>query len=80
MDDQPSFEKTISAIPGISAEQLEVLRSKFHIKKFTKNHFIGREGEVCHFTAYVEQGCVSNYRILENGKKSINHFAFGANS
>lgn len=72
----PSFEKTIREIPGISQEEIDVIHSKFTIKRYSKNNFIGRDGEVCRFTGYVMKGCVSNYRILQNGKKSINHFAF----
>ncbi len=72
----PSFERTIQEIPGISPQEIDVVFSKFLAKQYTKNNFVGREGETCRFTGYVVKGCVSNYRILQNGKKSINHFAF----
>ena len=73
---KPTFESTIRSIPGISQNEINEVISKFSLKTFSKNHFVGRAGETCRFTAYVVQGCVSNYRILENGKKAINHFAF----
>jgi len=71
-----NFRKNIREIPDISQQQIDIIFSKFNKKQYTKNNFIGREGETCRFTAYVMKGCVSNYRILENGRKSINHFAF----
>ena len=71
-----SFEQTIRTIPEISPQQIELIFSKFNERRYSKNIFVGREGETCRFTAYVMKGCISNYRILENGKKSINHFAF----
>lgn len=74
--ESPSFEKTVRDIPGISQQEIDIIFTKFNLKRYTKNNFIGRDGETCRFTAYVMKGCVSNYRILENGKKSINHFAF----
>ncbi len=72
----PSFEKTITSIPNITSQQIDVVFSKFHPARYDKNQFVGREGETCRFTGYIKNGCVSNYRILSNGKKSINHFAF----
>ena len=74
--ESPSFESTIRNIPGISDHEIQLVFSKFREKTYSKNNFIGREGDTCRFTGYVMKGCVSNYRILENGKKSINHFAF----
>ena len=72
----PGFEQMISSIPDIGKSDLDILREKFRPKIFSKNEFIGREGETARYTGYVESGCVSNYRILTSGKKSINHFAF----
>lgn len=76
MNNISSFEITIKSIPDISPDQVELVMSQFKPKHYSKNHFIGRQDETTRFTAYVEKGCVSNYRILDNGKKTINHFAF----
>lgn len=76
MKDKPTFEGTIRSISNITTNEIEIVLSKFKPKRYTKNHFIGRQDEICRFTAYVQKGCVSNYRILDNGKKVINHFAF----
>lgn len=73
---KPSLESTIADIPNITEEQKAIVLSKFKRKVYSKNVFVGREGETTRFTAYVDKGCVSNFRVLENGKKVINHFAF----
>jgi CRP-like cAMP-binding protein len=73
---QATLASNIESIPNITPDQVEIVLSKFKPKRYTKNHFVGREGDTCRFTAYVKKGCVSNYRILDNGKKVINHFAF----
>lgn len=76
MENKPTFEGTIRSIPNISSAEIDLVLSKFKPKYYAKNQFIGRKDETCRFTAYVKKGCISNYRILDNGKKSINHFAF----
>lgn len=71
-----TLKDNIVSIPNITKEQIDIVLSKFIPRTYSKNHFIGRPEETCRFTAYINKGCVSNYRILENGKKVINHFAF----
>lgn len=73
---EETFESTIDGIPNISREQSDLVKSKFKLRKYDKNVFVGRAGDITKFTAYVRSGCVSNFRILKNGKKAINHFAF----
>lgn len=73
---KPTLQSTISNIPNITEEQIGFVLPKFKPRVYSKNVFVGKEDEITRFTAYVSKGCVSNFRILENGKKAINHFAF----
>lgn len=71
-----AFIEFINNAPGISpAEAEELLYTFRHVTVNNKGYFL-KEGEVCNQIGYVDQGCLSYYRLLESGKKSIVQFAF----
>jgi CRP-like cAMP-binding protein len=71
-----TFLNFVRAAPGITTqEEVQILSCFKHISLRVKEHFL-REGEVCKQIGYVHKGCLSYYRLLENGKKSIIQFAF----
>lgn len=72
----PSFESFFHSFPGASDAEVDTILGCFrtvHVK--AKEHIV-REGEICKQIGYVNKGCFSYYKLLDNGRKSIIHFAF----
>jgi|SRR4030095_13243386 CRP-like cAMP-binding protein len=71
-----TFLHFVNAAPGITPQEAKQILSCFkHISLKNKEYFL-REGEICKQIGYVHKGCLSYYRLLENGKKSVIQFAF----
>lgn len=54
--------------------QAEQVVAYFTEKKLPKKTILLQEGEVCHFEAFVLEGCLKNYFIDENGFEIILNF------
>ena len=76
MIDSPSFIKFLRSAPSVSDKEIELMLNYFKVQHLNaKEHFVST-GEICKQIAYVAKGCFSYYSLLENGKKSMIHFAF----
>jgi len=61
---------------GITPQQEEQILECFKLIRIKNKEYFLREGEICKQIGYVQKGCFSYYRLLDNGKKSIIEFAF----
>jgi CRP-like cAMP-binding protein len=59
----------------ITDEEFDFCSSLFIPKKFRKNEFLLREGEVCKFGIFVAKGCLRLYSIDKKGEEHIVQFA-----
>ena len=62
-------------VPGLTGEQLKLMRSMCTMKKVRKRQMLLHEGEVCHYKIFVVKGLLRNYSIAENGTEHILRFA-----
>jgi CRP-like cAMP-binding protein len=71
-----TFLDFVHSAQGITPEEeKQVLNCFKHVTIKNKEYFL-REGEICKQIGYVGRGCLSFYRLLEDGRKSIIQFAF----
>ena len=68
--------KLIRSAGGTTLQQEEQILECFKHTSIKNKEYFLREGEICKQIGYVQKGCFSYYRLLENGKKSIIEFAF----
>lgn len=69
------FEAYLISHSGISAENVRELTSSLIEKTIPKGTFILREGEICQYAFFVENGLLRVYTIDENGKEHIIQFS-----
>ncbi|NBL64138.1 cyclic nucleotide-binding domain-containing protein [Flavobacterium sp. NST-5] len=70
-----SIDQNLSRYVAFSNEELDILHANLSLKKFPKKTILLREGEICSFEAYVNQGCLRKYYIDSNGNEVIIQFA-----
>jgi CRP-like cAMP-binding protein len=64
-----TFLNFVNSAPGITSQEAEQILSCFkHLSLKNKEYFL-REGEICKQIGYVHKGCLSYYRLMENGKQ-----------
>jgi CRP/FNR family transcriptional regulator, cyclic AMP receptor protein len=56
-------------------EELTYFNNILEYKLVPKKTFLLKEGEICHFEAYIVKGCIRTYYIDENGFEVILQFA-----
>ena len=61
-------------MPGLTKEQLSLLRSMCVIKKLLKRQMLLHEGEVSRYKIFVVKGLLRNYSIAENGYEYVIKF------
>jgi len=66
------LEKTI---PGLSKEQLNLIRSKCVMRKLRRKQLLFHEGEINRYKIFVLSGLLRNYSIAEDGYEYIIRFA-----
>lgn len=76
MSQSQSFLNFVRSAAGITPDEEQQILRRFQTVSLKNKEYFLREGEVCKRIGYVEQGCLSYYRLLENGKKAIVQFAF----
>ncbi len=72
------FEVIISNIKkkvAINDEEAELLKTFFTPKKLRKKQYLLQEGDVSHYTAFVEKGVLRSFTIDEKGNEHIMQFA-----
>ncbi|MCD6019523.1 MAG: putative transcriptional regulator, Crp/Fnr family [Bacteroidetes bacterium] len=73
--DPTLFLEEIKKRVDVSREQLDAFIKLWEFKKFKKNEFILRAGEVPKFSIFVLKGCLRQYIVSESGEESIVYFA-----
>ncbi len=61
-------------VPGLTTEQVNLMRSMCSMKKMRKRQMLLREGEVSRHKIFVAKGLLRNYSIAENGYEYIVRF------
>lgn len=74
MDLKPLFDY-ISQHTPLTAEEEEILSSKFKIRKYLKGQFVVQNGDVCRFESFVLSGCLKTFYIDNEGQEHIVMFA-----
>ena len=70
-----SINKHVLKHVDLSEEELSTFNSLLEFKKVPKKTILLHEGDICNFEAFINQGCVRNYYIDENGFEVILQFA-----
>jgi len=60
---------------ALDEKEQEQLKTFFIPKKLRRKQFFLQEGEVCHYTAFVEKGLLRSYTVDEKGHEHILQFA-----
>lgn len=68
------LQKFNEAVP-LDAEDAALLKAYLKPKKIRKKQYLLQEGDVCQFTAFVENGALRSYSIDEKGGEHIIQFA-----
>ncbi|HTQ27225.1 MAG TPA: Crp/Fnr family transcriptional regulator [Puia sp.] len=61
-------------IPGLTREQISLIRSRSAARKLRKKELVLQEGEVGRYKIFVAKGLLRNYSISENGNEYILRF------
>ncbi|HRP88823.1 MAG TPA: Crp/Fnr family transcriptional regulator [Edaphocola sp.] len=69
------LQKKLSEIITLTEEEFEVVKTFFQPKKLRKKRFLLQEGDICHYTAFVEKGLMRTYSIDEKGAEHILQFS-----
>lgn len=65
----------LNSIISINDEEFDYCKSLFTPKSFSKKQYLLKEGEVCKYQAFVEQGMLRSYSIDEKGTEHIMQFS-----
>jgi CRP-like cAMP-binding protein len=60
----------------ITEERMKAISTFFKERKFKKNEFLLREGEVCKYNYFVVSGCMRIFSINKEGIENTRYFAF----
>jgi CRP-like cAMP-binding protein len=71
---QPLLDYFNRLIP-LSAEEKELIKSKFHSHLFLKKQFALQHGDVCEYFNFVVRGCMRLYMVDDKGVHHILQFA-----
>jgi CRP-like cAMP-binding protein len=64
---------------SFNEEELQVFNQLLKFKTVPKKTYMLRAGEICHFEAFVNKGCLRKYYINEQGQEVIIQFAIENN-
>ena len=70
-----TLKKYFSEKVGINENEFENIKSLFLPRKFKRRQFLLQKGQVCKYTAFVENGCLRSYTIDDMGEEHILQFA-----
>lgn len=69
------FERYLKERSALTDTELEQIRAVTVIKRLRKKQYLLQEGDISHFNAFVEKGCLRLYRVGDNGFEHILRFA-----
>ena len=67
---------TISEYIPITKEDKDFLTSVFKTKNLRKRQYLLQAGDVCRYECFVNEGCLRQYYVDENGQEHVLMFAF----
>lgn len=59
----------------LSPEEQEVFTSKLKIQTLKRKELLLQEGDICHFSAFIQSGCLRSYTLHKNGSEHVLGFA-----
>ncbi len=60
---------------SITEEEFNICKTLFIPKKLRKRQYLLQEGDVCHYTAFVEKGMLRTFTVDEKGNEPILQFS-----
>jgi CRP-like cAMP-binding protein len=73
--DASLFREELQKRVAVSAEEAESFLKLWEFKKFKRNEFILKAGEVPKFSIFVLKGCLRQYSVDQKGEETIVYFA-----
>jgi len=58
----------------LTADEIEILKSVFHHKKYRKHQYILQQGEIAHYGSYIIKGIARKYEVDDKGQEHILSF------
>lgn len=71
----PNFKKHLIDKGGLSEEEFAQILPSINTKRFEKNEYLLKQGDICPHYFFVEQGILRFYSLNEEGKENILQFA-----
>jgi CRP-like cAMP-binding protein len=67
---------SIAPIVSLTDTELSAFSGVFETRRFKKNEFFLKEGQVCNFLGFINYGVLVYYKIVDNGDELTTDFAF----
>jgi CRP-like cAMP-binding protein len=67
---------SIAPIVSLTDTELSAFSGVFETRRFKKNEFFLKEGQVCNFLGFINYGVLVYYKIVDNGNELTTDFAF----
>ncbi|HNX65881.1 MAG TPA: Crp/Fnr family transcriptional regulator [Bacteroidales bacterium] len=68
--------KSINSIVSLTDEELLLFSNSLELKRLARDEFLLREGEICNFIGFLNNGVLIYFRSLDNGNEVTTDFAF----
>lgn len=59
----------------LTSKEVDIFHSLLKIKKYKKKEFLLQGGDICHFTGFINKGCIKNYILDDKGHEFIMYFS-----
>jgi CRP/FNR family transcriptional regulator, anaerobic regulatory protein len=76
MDKISKIKASIASIVSLTDEELMVFCESFELKKLNINEFFLKEGQICNYIGFVNQGVMIYFKSIDNGNEVTTDFAF----
>lgn len=70
------IKSNIAPIVSLTDEELLLFSNYIEVKKFAKNEFFLKEGQICNYIGFVNKGVLIYYKTKDNGDEITTDFAF----
>jgi CRP-like cAMP-binding protein len=76
MDKIQKLKASIAPIVSLTDEELSAFFGVIEPRRFKKNEFFLKEGQVCNFVGFINYGVLIYYKVVDNGDEITTDFAF----
>ena len=66
--------ENLSRYTKLEGEEIQLIRSRFSIKRFRKHQFILQEGDIARYETFIVKGLTRTYELDEKGEEHIIQF------